>query len=111
MVTGSPFISRKMPMKSPFCIGRILASAFSPPFHVLGQDHLAHRSDPVGLEEHVLGAAQADPFGAELAGDLGILRRIGIGAHPEPAELVDPAHEGAEIAGQRRRHGRHLRRA
>ena len=32
---------------------------------VVGQDHLAHRVDAVALEEHVLGAAQADALGAE----------------------------------------------
>ncbi len=40
-------------------------------FEVFGEDHLAHRHDPLPFEEHVLGAAQADPLGAELAGDLG----------------------------------------
>jgi hypothetical protein len=38
---------------------------------VVGQDHLAHGGDAVALEEHVLGAAQADALGAELAGPLG----------------------------------------
>ena len=32
---------------------------------VIGQDHLAHSHDPSGVEEHVLGPAQPDPFGAE----------------------------------------------
>ena len=31
----------------------------------LGEDHLAHRVDAVALEEHVLGAAEADADGAE----------------------------------------------
>ena len=30
-----------------------------------GDDHLAHGGDAVGLEEHVLGARQADALGAE----------------------------------------------
>jgi hypothetical protein len=34
---------------------------------VVGQDHLAHGDDAVALEEHVLGAAEADALGAELA--------------------------------------------
>ena len=33
---------------------------------VLGEDHLAHGADAGFLEEHVLGAAQADAFSAEL---------------------------------------------
>ncbi len=32
---------------------------------VVGQDHLAHGDDALVAEEHVLGAAQADPLGAE----------------------------------------------
>ena len=34
---------------------------------VVGEDHLAHRDDAVALEEHVLGAAEADALGAEVA--------------------------------------------
>ena len=37
------------------------------PLLVVGADHLAHGQDAVGLEEHVLGAAEADALGAELA--------------------------------------------
>ena len=80
MVTGRPFISRKMPMKSPFCMGRILARARLAPFQLFGQDHLAHGGDALGIEEHVLGAAQADALGAEFAGHLGVMRGVGIGA-------------------------------
>jgi hypothetical protein len=40
---------------------------------VFGQDHLAHGADALGVEEHVLGAAEADALGAELP------RRLGIG--------------------------------
>ena len=39
------------------------------------------------LEEHVLGAAEADAFGAHFAGLAGVLRRVGIGAHAEAAHL------------------------
>ena len=49
-------------------------------------------------EEHVLGAAQADAFGAERARGLGIARDVGIGAHAElAAELVRPLHELGEV--------------
>ena len=37
----------------------------APAFGVVGQDHLAHGDDAVGVEEHVLGAAEADALGAE----------------------------------------------
>ena len=47
----------------------------------LGENHLAHRVDAVALEEHVLGAAQADADGAERDGVARLLRRVGVGAH------------------------------
>ena len=37
---------------------------------VVGEDHLAHRVDAVALEEHVLGAGEADADGAERDGVL-----------------------------------------
>ena len=83
MVTGKPFISRKMPMKSSRCIGRIFASALGAPLAVLSQNHLAYRVDSLGREEHMLGTAQPDAFGAEFARGFGVVRRIGIGAHAE----------------------------
>ena len=62
---------------------------------VVGEDHLAHRADAVGIEEHVLGAAEADAFGAELERDARVVRRVGIGAHLQLAHLVGPAHQRA----------------
>ena len=47
----------------------------------LGEDHLAHRVDAVALEEHVLGAAQADTDRPERDRILRLLRRVGVGAH------------------------------
>jgi hypothetical protein len=58
---------------------------------VVGEDHLAHREDAVALEEHVLGAAQADALGAEVASALRVGGRVGVGAHAQRAELVGPA--------------------
>ena len=57
----------------------------------LGQDHLAHLGDVV--EEHVLGAAQADALGPE--GDrLGrLVRLVGVGADLQLAVLVGPVHQ------------------
>ena len=49
-----------MPAKSSRWYGSSLASAALRSSSVLGEDHLAHRVDAVALEEHVLGAAQAD---------------------------------------------------
>ena len=54
------------------------------------EDHLADFGQMV--EEHVLGPAQADPFGSERDGDLGIVR-LGVGSDVERAELVRPLHQ------------------
>ena len=71
----------------------------------VGADHLAERGDAVGLKEHVLGAAQADALGAQLAGLLRVGGGVGVGADLQGAELVGPAHDGAEVAGDLRVHG------
>ena len=63
-----------------------LGQRLAPALRILGHDHLAHRDDAVALEEHVLGAAQADAFGAEAARGARVGRCVGIGAH---------AHAGA----------------
>ena len=68
----------------------------------------AHRADAVGVEEHVLGAAEADPFGAEAARRAGVGGGVGIGAHAHRADRVGPAHQRREIAGQLRLDRRHL---
>ena len=64
MVAGRPFMARKMPVEIARA-DRAAAwpSAFSRSSGVLGQNHLAHGVDVI--EEHVLGAAQADALGAE----------------------------------------------
>ena len=49
-------------------------------------------------EEHVLGAAESDALGAEVARDLRVVRQVGVGAHLERAELVGPAEDDAERA-------------
>src|SRR3546814_5445166 len=36
---------------------------------ILGEDHLAHRGDARGVEEHMLGAAEADALRTEVARD------------------------------------------
>ena len=70
---------------------------------VVGQDHLAHRDDAVALEEHVLGAAEADALGAELARRLGVAAACRRWRAPScVADLVGPAHQGRELAGQLR---------
>ena len=71
----------------------------------VGADHLAERGDSLGLEEHVLGTAEADTLGAQLAGLLRVLRSVGVGADLHGAVLVRPAHDAAELAGDGSVHG------
>ena len=49
-------------------------------FLVVGEDHGAHVLDAVFGKEHVLGAAEADAFGAESAGLLCVAGNVGVGA-------------------------------
>ena len=91
MVTGSPAMIRKISAKSPRWAGSSLSSARAAAGLVLGEDHLADVGDPLGVEEHMLGAAQADPLGAELARGAAIERRLGIGADPEAALACRPS--------------------
>src|SRR5262249_50679945 len=53
-------------------------------------------------EEHVLGAAEPDALGAELAGLFRIHRLVGIRAHAEAAMAIRDLHEAPEVAGQSR---------
>ena len=76
------------------------------PGFVVGEDHFAHRQDAVGVEEHVLGAAEADALGAECARGLGVAGRLGIGAHAQAPRLVGPAHQPRETAAHLRLDGR-----
>ena len=66
-------------------------------------DHVAHVRQALLLHEHVLGAAEADALGAELAGLLRILRRVGVGAHLQAAHLVGPAQYGVDVLVRVRR--------
>ena len=56
-------------------------------------------------EEHVLGAAQPDAFGAERARLKRIARNVGVGAHAHSAEWLGPAHQLLQLGIVRsRRH-------
>ena len=76
--------------------------------HLVGDDHFSHRHDALGIEEHVFGAAQADPFRAEVARGAGIERGFGIGAHTHAAEGISPGHQQGEIARELGLDGGHL---
>ena len=73
--------------------GQELVQGLAPPLLAVGQDHLPDRVDALLLEEHVLGAAQADALGAEVPADARLLGQVGVGLDAEPAGLVHPAHE------------------
>ena len=60
MVTGRPSIAARISAKSSRCSGSIAASAASLSGLVVGQDEVLDQHSAVA-EEHVLGAAQADP--------------------------------------------------
>ncbi len=77
---------------------------------VVGDDHLLHDREPLLAEEHVLGAAEADPLGAELARLARVLGRVGVGAHVHAAHPVGPFENRLEVlvdaAAARARTGR-----
>ena len=78
--------------------GQELGESFLSLLDGVGDDHLAHRHDPVGLEEHMLGAAEADAFRAEFARLTGVLGGVGVGPDLKCAVLIRPRHDPAEIA-------------
>ena len=92
MVTGSPAMMRNSSMKSLALERQQLGQrARGGPRSSSAMIICAHRADALGVEEHVLGAAQPDALGAELARGLGVERRFGVGAH---------AHAGGTASAQ-----------
>ena len=51
----------------------------------VGEDHLTHGSNTIRFKEHMLGTAQADALGAELAGLGGVVGGVRIGADLQAA--------------------------
>ena len=66
-------------------------------FDGIRADHLAERGDPFGLEEHMLGTAEADALRAERRSLLRILRGIRVGADAERLIFVGKLHDAAEV--------------
>ena len=66
--------------------------------HGVRADHLADGGDTVGIEEHVLGAAQADALGAEGHSLLGVAGGVGVGADLQLTILVRQLHDPAKVA-------------
>ena len=80
-MTGRPAIASKIPSKSPCCIGSSVSSGAPPLVLVAGEDHVAHDREPLLGHEHVLGPAEADALGAELARLRGVVGRVGVRTH------------------------------
>jgi hypothetical protein len=60
---------------------------------LLVEDHALHVRQAVGLEEHVLGAAQADALGAVLPRAAGVRRIVRVGPHLQAPRCVGPAQQ------------------
>jgi len=61
------------------------------------EDHLHDDLEAIRGEEHVLGAAEADPARAKRVGDLGVLRPVSVGPDPQPADVVGPGEQPLEL--------------
>ncbi|MPM36798.1 hypothetical protein SDC9_83400 [bioreactor metagenome] len=83
--------------------GQDLGQRRGPVGLVVGQDHPLHGGQPDLIHEHVLGAAQADALGAELARLRGVVAVVGVGPHGQRPHLVGPADDPLEVLAHRRR--------
>ena len=90
MVTGRPSIASKMPSKSERWSFSSSSSAASSSTAAVGEDQALHDRQAVA-EEHVLGAAEADALGAELARHLRVVGQVGVGAHLQRAGTRRPS--------------------
>ena len=72
---------------------------------VAGEDHLPHDRQPLLGHEHVLGAAEADALGAELARLRRVLGRVGVRAHAAGGGRRRPTR-GSSRSSRRSRAGR-----
>ncbi|MPL66381.1 hypothetical protein SDC9_12054 [bioreactor metagenome] len=87
--------------------GQELGQCLFPGLQIVGDDHFLDGQLAflgVGgvlevLEEHMLGPAETNAFGAQLYGLGRVLGRVGVGAHLQAAYLVAPGKEGFEFLG------------
>ena len=68
-------------------------------FYCIGTDHLTECSNPVFLEEHMLGTAKADSLCSQLTCFLCVSRCIRICTNLHGTELVCPSHDAAKLTG------------
>jgi len=71
-------------------------------------DHPHNHRTADGVEEHVLGTAQADAFGAEGTGHLGVARVVRVGIHTQATDLVRPRQEPLQLLFPGEIHVHHL---
>ena len=69
----------------------VLPTPFLRRFRV--EQHLPHGGQAVGVQEHMLGAAQPDAPGAHGQRLTGVGGRVGVGHHPQLAGLVGPPEQ------------------
>ena len=88
IVTGRPVHRLEQALEVAALERQQLRERGAPVLLGVGHDHRPHLRLAVLGHEHVLGAAQADALGTELARLAGILRGVGVRAHAERADLV-----------------------
>ncbi len=86
-----------MPSKSLCWKGRSRSSAARRAGLVVREDHLLHDREALLAEEHVLGAAEPDPLGAELACLHRVGGGVGVRVHLQPPDTVRPAEDRLEV--------------
>ena len=66
---------------------------------VVAEDQPPDQPESLLGQEHVLGAAQPDPFGAEVAGMRGVVRGVGVGSHTDAsrADQIGPPKQRLEF--------------
>mmetsp|Transcript_40600 Transcript_40600/g.79488 ORF Transcript_40600/g.79488 Transcript_40600/m.79488 type:complete len:620 (-) Transcript_40600:61-1920(-) len=96
---SAPIHSLEDPLKVGALEGEELGERLLPLFDCLCHDHLAHCHQPlVRREEHVLSAHKPDAFCAIPPRLCRIFRRVSVGEDFDVTPLIDPPHEGTQIA-------------
>ena len=106
IVTGKPAIASKIPLEVALLQREQPVERAAALVLVAREDHLAHDREPVVGHEHVLGAAEPDPLGAELTRLCRVFGRVGVCPHAEPTKLVRPAQDRPEVLVDRGRNER-----
>ena len=78
-------------------VGEQLGKSLLATLLVLSKDHLTHSLDLLTLKEHMLGTAQTDTYGTECAGNLSIVRGVGVGAYNQTGIFVAEIHQLSKV--------------